>query len=242
MIVQRQTKRLCGGPDLSCHVDIGGRGRGITRGMIMYQNERTCIEVQRTLDHLTRVDRHMIDRTARLFLICDEDILAVQIKDAELFDLSMGHGGVAIVNQSVPRGNHLTAEHTGTGQTVRCSLDDLEFGRHRLAHPRQSDEPLQRSRDNPVEIPELGHECMCQRFHIAPGNGTKEHEFQKLVIRHRRSTPIKEAGPQPGSVIADVRGQLFVPRCLCRVAGKEAEGHIGKGAGFAHTLTLPQEP
>ena len=44
----------------------------------------------------------MVDGSPCLFLVRDQDVLAVEVKDAKLFDLAMRHGGVAVIQKRVP--------------------------------------------------------------------------------------------------------------------------------------------
>jgi len=90
--MQRQTQRIAGFGDLLRHLDIGG-GRGwVTRRMIMNKDKRRSVQFQRAFGDLARIHRDMINRSLALFLVRDQDILAVQIKNAKLFSLAMCHG------------------------------------------------------------------------------------------------------------------------------------------------------
>ena len=73
----------------------------------MDKDDRAGVQFKRAFCNLARIDRDMIDRAFRLFLIRDEDVLAVEVENAKLLHLQMGHGGVAIVQQSVPRGHDM---------------------------------------------------------------------------------------------------------------------------------------
>jgi hypothetical protein len=44
----------------------------------------------------------MIHGAFGLRLIGDQHVLAIEVEDAELFDVAMGHGGLAIVQERVP--------------------------------------------------------------------------------------------------------------------------------------------
>ena len=106
--------------------------------VIMDQNQGAGRQFQRAAHDLARIDGDVIDGAAGLFLIRDQHVLAVEIEDAELPDLAMGHGGVAIIQQRVP-----------TGQDGRCMTRDrasrwaagptiLEFLHHGGADARTS--------------------------------------------------------------------------------------------------------
>ena len=68
----------------------------------MYQNQGAGVQLQRPLDHFSRVDRDVVDGPFGLLFIGDQDVLAVKEQDAELLGFAVGHGGVAIIDQSVP--------------------------------------------------------------------------------------------------------------------------------------------
>ena len=68
----------------------------------MHQNKRAGVQFKRAFGDLSRVDGDVIDSALALFLIADDDVLAVQINDAELFGFAVRHRGVTIIKQSVP--------------------------------------------------------------------------------------------------------------------------------------------
>ncbi len=54
----------------------------------MDQDQGAGIQHQRLLDHLTRVDRNMVDRADRHERVRDDAVLAVEIEDVELLHRS----------------------------------------------------------------------------------------------------------------------------------------------------------
>ena len=50
--------------DLARHVDIGARGRGVARGVVVDQDDGAGGQLQRALHHLADVDRRVVDRAA----------------------------------------------------------------------------------------------------------------------------------------------------------------------------------
>ena len=52
----------------------------------MDHDEGACVQHQRPLDHLARIDRDMVDRAGRQELIGDDAVLAVEIEDMEPLD------------------------------------------------------------------------------------------------------------------------------------------------------------
>lgn len=69
MVMQHDAEHGGGLLDLLGHRDIGLRGGRIARWMIVHQNERGGVQLQRPLDDFARVDRNMINRALPLLLI-----------------------------------------------------------------------------------------------------------------------------------------------------------------------------
>ncbi len=88
--------------DREGHVHVGLAGGWVARGVVVYEDHRGGVEFQRAFDDLSRVDGHMIHRAVGLRLIRDQDVFAVKIQDAELLQISVSHGGLAIFEQRVP--------------------------------------------------------------------------------------------------------------------------------------------
>jgi hypothetical protein len=70
--------------------------------MVVHQDDCRGVQFQRSFHDLSRVDWHMINGALALFFIGDQDVLAVEEKDAELFGFAVGHDGLAIVQQRIP--------------------------------------------------------------------------------------------------------------------------------------------
>ena len=96
---ERSRRRL----DLRGHVDVGLGGRGVARGVVVHQDQRRGVQLQRPLDHLARVDRDVVHGAPRLLLVGDQHVLAVEEQDAELLLLAVRHDGVAVVEELRPR-------------------------------------------------------------------------------------------------------------------------------------------
>jgi len=86
--------------------DVGLRGGRVARRMIVHQDQRRSLELERALDHLAGIDRGVVDRPALLLLVLDQRILAVEEEDVELLDLAMRDVRGAIINELVPRADH----------------------------------------------------------------------------------------------------------------------------------------
>src|SRR6185312_4273045 len=98
MVMDRDVQGLRGGGDFTRHVDVRTTGRRIATRMIVHQNDGGGAEFERTLDNLARINGRVVDRAARLNLVGDEDVLAVEEKDTKFLIRIAGHGGGAIVD------------------------------------------------------------------------------------------------------------------------------------------------
>lgn len=86
VVMQRQAEILAALLDLLGHAEISLGRRGITRRVVVDQDQGAGVQQQRPLDHLARTDRDMIDRAGRQKLIGDDAVLAVEIEDMESLD------------------------------------------------------------------------------------------------------------------------------------------------------------
>ena len=71
--------------------------------MIVHQDDRGGRQLKRTLDHLARIDRRVVDGAGLLDLIGDHLIAFVEEDDAELLLVGERHGGPAIIEHRGPR-------------------------------------------------------------------------------------------------------------------------------------------
>ncbi len=86
VVMQRQAEILAALLDLLGHAEISLGRRRITRRVVVDQDQGAGVQHQRPLDHLARIDRHMIDCAGRQKLIGDDAVLAVEIEDMESLD------------------------------------------------------------------------------------------------------------------------------------------------------------
>ena len=49
--------------------------------------------LERALDHLSRIEHHMIDRAVLLLLVGDQRVVIVEIEHAKVFGLLVGEAG-----------------------------------------------------------------------------------------------------------------------------------------------------
>ena len=64
---------------------ISGRGLGVSRGVLMRQDQRRSVERQRTLDHHPRIHRSLVDRALEQRLEGEHLVLVVEKHDGEDF-------------------------------------------------------------------------------------------------------------------------------------------------------------
>ena len=87
--------------DLLGHAEIGLRRCRVARRVVMDQDQGAGVQHQRPLDHLARIDRHMVNRAGREKLIGDNAVLTVEVEHVEALDRS-ADGERAIVQQRLP--------------------------------------------------------------------------------------------------------------------------------------------
>ena len=72
----------------------------------MHQDQCRCLELERSLYHLARIDRRVVDGPALLLLVLDQHVLAVEEEDVEFLDLAVGDMRRAVVDELVPGADH----------------------------------------------------------------------------------------------------------------------------------------
>ena len=174
MIVDRDAHGIGGLNHAGRHRDIRILGRRIARGMIVDEDQRRSVQFQRAADDLSRIDRNMIDRAARLFLVGNQDVPAVQIEDSKLLGRTMGHCGVAIIQQRVPARQDRPVHDPGTGHALRRRLDDLQFGDHGRSDTLDLVQTRRFGGQYPIEILENLDQSTSKRFHILPRDRAKQ--------------------------------------------------------------------
>ncbi|OIQ66261.1 hypothetical protein GALL_521710 [mine drainage metagenome] len=143
----------------------------------------------------------MIHRAARLLLIRDQHVLAVQIQHAKLLRLAMRHRGVAVVQQGVPTRQNGAMHHACPRHAMCRRLDNLQLLHHRIAHPLHRRNPRRRGRNHPVEIAKRVQQAPRQGLYILPGDCAEQHQLQQLIIRHSLRSPFHKAGAQPFAMV-----------------------------------------
>lgn len=84
------------------HGDVRlGRCR-IAGWVIVHQNERGGVQFQCAFDHFAGVYGDVVHGSGRLFLVRDQGVFRIEVKDPKLLGGAMGHGGVAVVDERPP--------------------------------------------------------------------------------------------------------------------------------------------
>ena len=66
------------------HLDIGGGWRGIAGRVIVGQDQRTGVQLERAARNLARIDRNMINRPLAHGFVGDQNVALVEKQNAEL--------------------------------------------------------------------------------------------------------------------------------------------------------------
>ncbi|VVS96876.1 conserved hypothetical protein [Roseovarius sp. EC-HK134] len=141
VVMQRQAEKLAALLDLLGHAEIGLGRRGIARRVIVDQDQGAGVQNQRPLDHLSRIDRHMIDCAGRQKLIGDDAVLAVEVEDMEALD-GAANAERAIVHQRVPAADHRILAKVAAEDLAGLEDDGFFLGGHgRLAEMRTPTPP-----------------------------------------------------------------------------------------------------
>ena len=128
-------------------------------------------------NHFARIDRNVVNRAERLFFIGDKDVFAVKEQNAEMFGFPVRHGGMTIVQHSVPTGDDVGLHHSRAGQTVRSGLDDFQFLNHSTSNTLNLGQSFVGGRQNAVEVAEFLQKTPRQRFHVAARHRAKQHQL-----------------------------------------------------------------
>ena len=134
-----------------------------------------------------------VDGADLLHLVGDQLVALVEKQDAQLLLVGERHGGVAIVDDRTPRRQHGAALEPAAREILRRRLDDLEFGHHRVAHPRDLGETLRRGGHHFRERAEVGEQRLGERLDVSARERTEENELQELIVGKRVGAGLAEA-------------------------------------------------
>lgn len=130
VVVHDYPDRFGGTPNLSRHIDIGSRWRRIARGVIVHEDNGRRIEFESPFDDLPWIGGHVVNGSAALLLVGDQDVLAVEKKDAKMLDLAMRHCRRAIVDQFRPIRERMSVHHAGARKPMCRCFDKLQLTDH----------------------------------------------------------------------------------------------------------------
>jgi hypothetical protein len=107
------------------HLDVGPARARVARGVVVAEDQGGGVHLQRALDHLARIDGRVVHRAARLRLVGDQAVLAVEVEDAEHLRLLPRHGGGEVFDQPVPGVEDGALHHLRAGHAERGGLNEL---------------------------------------------------------------------------------------------------------------------
>ena len=102
VVVERNSHHLARLLDPPGHFYVGLRRGGIARRVVVHEDQRRGVKLQRAFHDFAGIDGNMVDRAGGLRLIRDQRVLGIEEKQAKFLGLAMRHGGVAVVQQRIP--------------------------------------------------------------------------------------------------------------------------------------------
>ena len=88
VVMQGKTQRFAALLDLLRHLQVRIRRLRITAGVIVDEDQRRRVHQKRSFQNLTRIDRHMVDRTDRDPNIGNQPVFPVQVEYVKALDLA----------------------------------------------------------------------------------------------------------------------------------------------------------
>ena len=84
------------------HLDVGGRGGRVARGVVVHQDDGRRRKLDRPAHHLARIDRRVVDGALVHHLVGDQLVLFVEKEHAKLFTRRAGHGDPGVGQKCAP--------------------------------------------------------------------------------------------------------------------------------------------
>jgi len=214
MIVNGNSQGLCRIGDSPGQLDIIAARRRVPAGVVVHQDDRTRLQLQRPLHDLARIGRRLVHRSLAKALVADQDIAVVQEKDPELLRQRMRQPGVQIIGHSVEIREHRAVDGPALKGANPAGLHELQRSRSAFAKPFNPRQFAGRRGKQGRQVAELGQQFLGQRLRVAPGNGERQDIFEQLVIVKSLGAAGQQALPQPvpmaGSEV--VFGQMAIRR------------------------------
>ncbi|ANL71952.1 hypothetical protein AMC83_CH01969 [Rhizobium phaseoli] len=142
----------------------------------------------------------MVDRAAALHLVGDQHIALVEEEDAELFAGLVRHGGVAVLNDRGPGGEHLLASDLAFQRPVGNRRDQFQVEGYILADALHLGQQTRRRAKNAGKRAEPINQRLGDRFGVAPRDQAEKQEFEDFVVGKRRVALFAKAVTQPLAV------------------------------------------
>ncbi len=86
--------------------------------MVVDDDQSRRVEDERTLHHLARIYRRVIDRPALKYLVGNKGVLAIKKQHPKLLDLLVSHRRLQVVYERPPVAEHGTAAHFRAGHAA----------------------------------------------------------------------------------------------------------------------------
>ena len=171
-------------------------GLRIAARMVVDDDDRGGVEIERAAHDLADVDRGFVDRALPHRLVGDQHVLRVEEEDADPLDRLVRHVGAEIVEQGLPRAEHRPLLDLLLEQPQRRRLGDLE--RRRRAFADLADPRDRRRRRPPAGRRSRRTRCisfLASGLVSRRGIGEAEQIFDELVVEQRvRARPRTGAG------------------------------------------------
>lgn len=208
VIVKRDAERLAGIGEFACQGDILAARARVARRMVVNQQQRRGVEVDRPADDLADIDRRLVDRSLADQLVADQHVLGVEIEAADALYGQVPHVGLEIVEQRLPVGEHRLLADLAGEQAERGGPGDHQRADRSVAEAGGALDRFGRRGEQRSVTAEFGEQFFRQRLGVAAGDGEGEEIFDQLVIEQRLVTALEQPLAQPRAVAGAVGGSV----------------------------------
>jgi len=150
--------------------------------VVVHQDQRRRPDIKRTLDHVARMDRGLVQRAFAFQVIKDQAIAGVEIEHPHPLMRQVGHVDRQVIDQGLPAGQHRLVGQLGPSEAPRGERDDLQRRRAGFAHARVEGQRLRIGIEYPGQAAEPRQQALCERFHVLARDCQHQQVFDHLVI------------------------------------------------------------
>lgn len=186
MVMHRDTERPGGFHDRLRHVDVRPRRGGVSGRVVVHQDDGGGGEFERTAHDLAGIDGRVIHRSAALHLICDQRVALVQKEDAKLLARFVGHGGMTVLDDRGPGGEHRLVPDLALQRALGDGGDQLDIERDGLSDAADFLEQGRCRTEDPGKRAEFAEQRFGNGLGVAAGNEAEEEEFEDFIVGKRR--------------------------------------------------------